>query len=148
MAAVISPEHRTRISDAPVAGAEASPETRPEAHEEIRTIEAVVEPNAPIVGRTAGALHFEHRFETKLLAISRRGERIRERLNDVAFVPGDLLATDRKHQPAIGRELEVRHFASEWPFIIVPHDHRLFTADSHVREMLAVGAPQAIVVVD
>ena len=76
----------------PLAASRKGHEIKPEgAHEEIRTIEAVVEGHSLIVGQTAGALHFEHRFETKLLALSRRGERIRERLNDVAFQPGDLL---------------------------------------------------------
>jgi di/tricarboxylate transporter len=62
-----------------------------ERSEELRSIEAVVEPRSPLVGMSAGILALQRTFGAKLLAVSRHGEPLRERLSEVRFEPGDLV---------------------------------------------------------
>jgi di/tricarboxylate transporter len=62
-----------------------------EKSEELRSIEAVVEARSPLVGLSAGMLYMQRTFGAKLLAVSRQGEPLRERLSEVRFQPGDLL---------------------------------------------------------
>ena len=62
-----------------------------EPSEELRSIEAVVEPRSPLVGMSAGILAMQRTFGAKLLAVSRHGEPLRERLSEVRFEPGDLV---------------------------------------------------------
>jgi di/tricarboxylate transporter len=62
-----------------------------EPSEELRSIEAVVEARSPIIGVSAGMLALQRTFGAKLLAVSRQGEPLRERLSDVRFQPGDLV---------------------------------------------------------
>ena len=62
-----------------------------ERSEELRSIEAVVEPRSPMVGLSAGILMLQRTFGAKLLAVSRYGQPLRERLSEVRFEPGDLV---------------------------------------------------------
>jgi di/tricarboxylate transporter len=62
-----------------------------ERSEELRSIEAVVEPRSPMIGLSAGILALQRTFGAKLLAVSRHGEPLRERLSEVRFEPGDLV---------------------------------------------------------
>jgi di/tricarboxylate transporter len=62
-----------------------------EPHEELRSIEAVVEQRSPLVGLSAGMLYLQRTFGAKLLAVSRQGQPLRERLSEVRFRPGDLI---------------------------------------------------------
>ena len=62
-----------------------------EPHEELRSIEAVVEQRSPLVGLSAGMLNLQRTFGAKLLAVSRQGQPLRERLSEVRFRPGDLI---------------------------------------------------------
>nr|WP_166176804.1 SLC13 family permease [Altererythrobacter segetis] len=62
-----------------------------EANEELRSIEAVVEPRSILVGLSAGIVALQRTFGTKLLAVSRHGQPLRERLSEVRFEPGDLV---------------------------------------------------------
>jgi di/tricarboxylate transporter len=62
-----------------------------EASEELRSIEAVVEPRSILVGLSAGIVALQRTFGAKLLAVSRNGEPLRERLSEVRFEPGDLV---------------------------------------------------------
>jgi di/tricarboxylate transporter len=62
-----------------------------EKSEELRSIEAVVEARSPLVGQSAGGLYLQRTFGAKLLAVSRQGEPLRERLSEVRFQPGDLV---------------------------------------------------------
>ena len=55
------------------------------------TIEAVVTPQSNINQRNARMIGFTGRFGVNLLAISRQGKPIRERLRQVRFFPGDVL---------------------------------------------------------
>lgn len=62
-----------------------------ERSEELRSIEAVVEPRSRLIGTSAGMVALQRTFGAKLLAVSRQGEPLRERLSDVRFQPGDLV---------------------------------------------------------
>jgi di/tricarboxylate transporter len=62
-----------------------------ERSEELRSIEAVVEARSPLIGASAGMLDMQRTFGAKLLAVSRQGEPLRERLSAVRFQPGDLV---------------------------------------------------------
>ena len=53
--------------------------------------EAVVLPEALIMGNTARDLNLRHRYRINLLAVSRQGESINERLGEIRLKPGDVL---------------------------------------------------------
>ena len=53
--------------------------------------EAVVAPRSSLIGRTSISLRLTGRYGINLLAISRRGERLRERLGQVRLQVGDIL---------------------------------------------------------
>lgn len=70
--------------------------------EDIRVIEAVVMPNAPIEGRSMRGLRMHDRYGINLLAVARKGEppmtrlgRIRFRTGDVLLLQGDRAAMQR-----------------------------------------------------
>lgn len=54
-------------------------------------VEVVVAPGSRMIGRNAEQLRLRDRWGVNLLAISRRGERIEQRLRRVSFAAGDLL---------------------------------------------------------
>jgi di/tricarboxylate transporter len=62
-----------------------------EPQEELRSIEAVVTSRSTLVGSSAADLDLQRRYGAKLLAISRRGEPLRERLGELRLRPGDLV---------------------------------------------------------
>ena len=71
-----------------------TPRRRPEkseGKEEIRTVEAVVQPGSRLIGESAQRLRLEQAFGLRLLAVGRNGEKITERLRDVSIRPGDVL---------------------------------------------------------
>jgi di/tricarboxylate transporter len=57
----------------------------------LETAEVVVTPTSWVQGTTARKLHLRARFDTNLLAISRRGRPITTRLRDVSLLAGDVL---------------------------------------------------------
>ena len=59
--------------------------------EEMRTIEAVVQLDSPLIGQTAERTRMEDRYGVQLLGVGRNGERIVDRLRDISFRGGDLL---------------------------------------------------------
>ncbi|MBV1798264.1 SLC13 family permease [Siccirubricoccus sp. G192] len=76
------------------AGLRLAGETRQQAEappEDVGVVEAVVTGDSPLVGTTPGQARLRQRFEVSLLAVSRRGQRIAQRLNAVLFQPGDVL---------------------------------------------------------
>ncbi len=62
-----------------------------EPSEETRTIEAVVQRDSPLIGRSAERIRLQQRYGVQLLAIGRSSERITERLRDVTIRAGDML---------------------------------------------------------
>jgi di/tricarboxylate transporter len=62
-----------------------------EATEEMRSVEAVVQPDSLLVGRSAQRLALRHEYGVNLLAVGRGQARIRDRLRDIRLRPGDTL---------------------------------------------------------
>jgi di/tricarboxylate transporter len=62
-----------------------------EAREELRSIEAVLQKDSVLVGRSAARLQLQEQFGVSLLAVSRSGARITEKLRDVKLRAGDVL---------------------------------------------------------
>jgi di/tricarboxylate transporter len=59
--------------------------------DEITVMEAVVMEGSPMIRNTAIDLNLRNRFGINLLAISRKGERLIERLGKIKFAPGDVI---------------------------------------------------------
>jgi len=59
--------------------------------ENLGVVEAVVRSDSPLVGRSAAQLRLAQRFQVRLLAVSRSGERITHRLRSLRFRPGDVV---------------------------------------------------------
>ncbi|HSK38822.1 MAG TPA: SLC13 family permease, partial [Arenibaculum sp.] len=59
--------------------------------DEPSTIEAVITSDSPLVGNSAEELRLRERYGASLLALSRRGQRVSQRLRRVRFQPGDLV---------------------------------------------------------
>jgi len=63
--------------------------TRPE--EEVGTLEAVIGPESLLIGNTAGRLALHDRFNVNMIAVSRSGDRLTERLRDIRLYAGDVI---------------------------------------------------------
>ncbi|MEO5866185.1 MAG: SLC13 family permease [Sphingomonas sp.] len=61
------------------------------ANEEVRSIEAVIQPESPLIGSSAQRARLQDQYGVKLLAVGRRGERITQRLREVVLRAGDVL---------------------------------------------------------
>jgi di/tricarboxylate transporter len=74
---------------------------------EIGAIEAVISESSFLVGLSAQRLALHDRFNVNLLAVSRKGERINERLGEAVLRVGDVIVLqgDRDRLPEILREL-------------------------------------------
>lgn len=59
--------------------------------ENVGVIEAVITPNSALVGRAAGRMGLHDRYGVNLLAISRSGHRLTERLRDTQLRAGDVI---------------------------------------------------------
>ena len=60
-------------------------------NEEIRSIEAVIQPDSPLIGSSAQRSRLQERHGVKLLAVGRSSQRITERLRDVRLRAGDVM---------------------------------------------------------
>ena len=83
------------------------PETE-EPGDEIAVIEAIVGAGSPLVGRTVEDIRLYQRYGLNLLAVSRRGERITQRLRNYQLRGGDLLVLQgvRKIMPDTLKDLD------------------------------------------
>ncbi|QLF68341.1 SLC13 family permease [Peteryoungia desertarenae] len=74
---------------------------------DVASVEAVIGRNSPLIGQTARSLELVHTYGVSLVAVSRQGKRIRERLNELTLRSGDvvLLQGLRQRMPAILTEL-------------------------------------------
>jgi di/tricarboxylate transporter len=62
-----------------------------DAEEDLAVVEAVVTANSPMIGSTVEQLALRERYRLNLLALSRSGRRIAQRMRRVRFQDGDLL---------------------------------------------------------
>ena len=74
---------------------------------DVTSVEAVIGRSSPLIGQTARNLELVHTYGVNLVAVSRQGKRIRERLNELTLRSGDvvLLQGLRQRMPAILTEL-------------------------------------------
>ena len=61
------------------------------ANEEVRSIEAVVQPDSTLIGDSARRARLQDEYGVKLLGVGRRGERITQRLREIRIRAGDVL---------------------------------------------------------
>ncbi len=59
--------------------------------EEIELMEAVVTPGSRLVGRSFRDLHITARYDLNLIALARQGRAFKKRLDNVSFLPGDVV---------------------------------------------------------
>lgn len=59
--------------------------------EEIGTLEAVIGPGSMLAGKTAARLALHERFNVNMIAVSRSGDRLTERLRDIRLYAGDVI---------------------------------------------------------
>jgi di/tricarboxylate transporter len=59
--------------------------------EEVTIIEAIVTPDSLLVNRTPSSLNLRWRYGINLLAVSRKGSRVKARLSEIRFQVGDIL---------------------------------------------------------
>jgi di/tricarboxylate transporter len=59
--------------------------------EDVGTLEAVIAPGSLLIGKTAARLALHERFNVNMIAISRSGERLTERLRDIRLYAGDVI---------------------------------------------------------
>jgi len=74
-----------------LAAEEDDPTTRDTKRENVGVVEAVVRSDSPLVGRSAAQLSLSQRFQIRVLAVSRSGERVAHRLRSLKFRPGDVV---------------------------------------------------------
>lgn len=58
---------------------------------ELTLVEAVVTPGSLLVGTSATALSLRQRHSVNILAVARQGQRLKERVGRIRFLPGDIL---------------------------------------------------------
>ena len=59
--------------------------------EDVRSIEAMVGPDSPLIGRSVRRVDLQRQLNVKLLAVARRGRRMTQRLRSAAIHAGDVL---------------------------------------------------------
>jgi di/tricarboxylate transporter len=63
-------------------------------NEEVRSIEGVIQRDSALVGRSAARVQLQEQFGVNLLAVSRSGAKIVDRLRDVTLKAGDVLVLE------------------------------------------------------
>lgn len=88
--------------------------SEPETSDPTQATEAIIGPQSVLIGRSAGDAELHTRFGLHLLAISRSGERLTERLRDVRLRAGDVLVVqgDEKMLPERLSELNLLPLAN------------------------------------
>jgi len=123
-------ERAVTSADLELEGEDRPTDTDEDPTDEVGVIEGVIGPNAVLAGQTAGALDLHARYGVNLLAVSRAGERVAERLRDVRLRAGDvvLLQGNLTHMPERLRELGV-----------LPLAQRTLRLGGNRRALIAVG---------
>jgi di/tricarboxylate transporter len=67
------------------------PLERREPKEDVRSIEAVVGADSALIGRSAGRMDLQRRYNVKLLAVARSGRKVTQRLRQAPIHAGDVL---------------------------------------------------------
>ncbi len=80
--------------------------------EDLRLVQALVAPGSKLIGHNLKDLDFRNRYKSLVLAILRRGETIREKLNSVRLGLGDALLVQ-------AHEAQIRELRSDPDFIVL-----------------------------
>ena len=80
--------------------------------EDLRLVQALVAPESDLIGATLKDLDFRNRYKALVLAIQRRGETIRDKLNTVELGLGDALLIQ-------GHEKEIKALRTDPNFIVL-----------------------------
>ena len=80
--------------------------------EDLRLVQALVAPGSDLLGNTLKDVDFRNRYKALVLAIQRRGEPIREKLNSITFRLGDALLIQ-------GHEQQIRAMRDDSNFIVL-----------------------------
>ena len=85
-----------------------NPPEMDEPGDEVSVTETIVGADSPLVGRTVEDVRLYERYRLNLLAVSRRGERITDRLRNYRLRAGDLLVLQglRKDMPDLLKDLD------------------------------------------
>ena len=102
-----------------------------DASEEVRTAEAVITPTSSLIGQSARRIDLHEQFGVNLLAVSRSGARINERLRNITLRAGDMLVlqagekamprimTDLGLLPLVQRELRLGALRHQFAPLII-----------------------------
>lgn len=100
------------------------------ASDEVVVVEAVVNPDSRLDGRTARGLRINSRFGVNILAVARQGKPIRDRIGHIRFAAGDVVLIQGPQQviyealsslgcmPLAERDIELNNARSYWPLAI------------------------------
>jgi di/tricarboxylate transporter len=90
-----------------LAGEKRAPRTEKKPDAEVGSYEAVIAAGSLLIGRSVGRLALHERFNVNLIAVSRSGVRLKERLRDIKLRAGDviLLQGPMCDMPEVLREL-------------------------------------------
>jgi di/tricarboxylate transporter len=101
-------------------------------------VEAVVNPHSEMVGRTVRDVNFRQRYRMVVLALHRRGENVREQLEEIPIEAGDVLLM-------MGTDQAIDALRQDPDFVLFDRDR--VPAKSRKREVvLVVGLIAAVVV--
>ncbi|HWX49541.1 MAG TPA: SLC13 family permease [Roseomonas sp.] len=73
------------------AGAEGEGGIRALVAEDVNAVEAILRPGSPLIGRSPAALRLRSQYGINLLAVSRQGRRVTDRMGDIVLRGGDVL---------------------------------------------------------
>ncbi|MXP65156.1 SLC13 family permease [Roseomonas sp. M0104] len=59
--------------------------------EDVNAVEAILRPGSSLIGRSPGALRLRSQYGVNLLAVSRQGRRVTDRMSDIVLRGGDVL---------------------------------------------------------
>ncbi len=80
--------------------------------EDLRLVQALVAPGSELIGSNLKELDFRNRYKALVLAVQRRGETIRDKLNSVRFGLGDALLIQ-------AHEAQIKALRSDKDFIVL-----------------------------
>ncbi len=86
-----APEELERFVERAGLDVEGTPDPASLGSDKVALLEVILQPDSPLVGRTAEALRFRQRYGANLLAVARSGRRLTQRLGQIPFEPGDVL---------------------------------------------------------
>ncbi|WP_176559841.1 SLC13 family permease [Teichococcus rhizosphaerae] len=66
--------------------------------EELEAVEAILRPGSPLIGRSPAALRLRSQYGINLLAVSRQGRRVADRMNQIVLRSGDVVLLQARRE--------------------------------------------------